>query len=179
MSVPVFVLSLILIYIFALKLRWLPATGYVPFSDGIFANLKSFILPATSIAMIEWAPMMRVLRCDMIATLRENYILMARSKGLPPYRILLSHALRPSSFTLITVVGIHIGNLIGGALVVEIIFALPGIGRLLVAGIYGRDFYMVQGCVLFITVGYVLINFIVDILYSLLDPRVGMEKSPE
>lgn len=174
-SIPVFVLALVLIFLFALKLKWLPATGYTPISDGLWLNLRGFTLPSLSIALIEWVPLMRVLRSDMIATLKEDFILMARAKGLPATSILFRHALRPSSFTLITILGIQIGHLIGGALIVEIIFALPGMGRLFVSSIFARDFYMVQGCVLFIAVAYVIINFLVDILYSVLDPRIRLE----
>lgn len=175
MSVPVFVMAIVLIYLFALKLPWLPATGYVPLSDGLWPNIQSFLLPALSLAMVEWVALMRVLRSDMIATLKEDYILMARSKGLPAYHILIRHALRPSLFTLITILGMQIGNLIGGALIVETIFAVPGIGRLMVGAIYGRDFLMVQGCILFITVAYVIVNSMVDICYFALDPRIRRE----
>lgn len=171
-SIPVFVMGLFLIYVFAIKLHWLPATGYTPMSKGIWENLRSFTLPALCIAMVEWVPFMRVLRSDMIATLQEDFILMAKSKGLPASHILFKHALRPSSLTLITILGIHIGHLIGGAVVVEIIFALPGIGRLLIGSIFSRDFAMVQGCILFITIGYVSVNFLVDYLYTVLDPRI-------
>ena len=172
MSIPVFVMGIVLIYIFAIKLRWLPATGYIPLSDGIWENLKSFVLPSLSIALIEWVTFMRVLRSDMIATLQEDFILMAKAKGLPAIHILFNHALRPSSLTLITILGIHMGHLIGGALIVEIIFALPGIGRLLIDAIFSRDTAMVQGCILFISIAYVSINFMVDGLYAILDPRI-------
>ena len=172
MSVPVFVMALVLILVFALTLGWLPATGYLPISLGLIDNLRSMILPAMSIALIEWVPLMRTLRSDMITTLKEDYILVARSKGLSPARILLCHALRPSLFTLITLLGLHIGHLIGGSLIVEIVFALPGIGRLLVGAIFGRDFMIVQGCILFIAIAYVVVNGIVDICYALLDPRL-------
>jgi peptide/nickel transport system permease protein len=113
----------------------------------------------------------------MISTLQQNYILMAKAKGLPPWKVLLHHALRPSSFTLVTVLGIQIGRLLGGAVIIETIFALPGIGRLLVNAIYSRDYMVVQGCILLITIGYVIINTIVDILYHLLDPRIRAESS--
>jgi peptide/nickel transport system permease protein len=175
MSIPVFVMALVLIFLFAVKLRWFPATGYVPLSDGLLANLRSMLLPALSIALVEWVPLMRVLRSDLIATLREDFILMARSKGLPTRIILFRHALRPSMFTLITIFGIQIGHLIGGTVIVETIFALPGIGRLLIGAIFNRDFIMVQGCVLFITVAYVAVNFLVDISYVVLDPRLRKE----
>ena len=177
LSIPSFVMALLTIYLFSIKLRWLPATGYVPLSANIGANLKSFILPGLSIAMIEWVVLMRVLRSDMITTLGQNYILMAKAKGLPPWRVLLQHALRPSSFTLITVLGIQIGRHLGEAVIVETIFALPGMGRLLIDAIYARDYQMVQGCVLLITVGYVIINSVVDLLYTVLDPRIRTEGS--
>ena len=175
LSIPSFVMALLAIYLFSIKLRWLPATGYVPLSIDFGANLKSYVLPGLSIAMIEWVVLMRVLRSDMITTLGQNYILMARAKGLPPWRVLLQHALRPSSFTLITVLGIQIGRHLGEAVIVETIFALPGIGRLLIDSIYARDYQMVQGCVLLITVGYVVINSFVDLLYTVLDPRIRTE----
>ncbi len=175
MSVPVFVMALVLIFLFALKLRWLPATGYVPFLENPIENLRSMFLPALSIALVEWVPLMRVLRSDMAATLREDFILMARSKGLPARTILLRHALRPSLFTLVTLFGIQVGHLIGGALIVETIFALPGIGRLLVGAIFARDVIVVQGCVFFITIAYVAINFLVDVTYTVLDPRLRKE----
>jgi len=177
LSIPSFVMALLAIYLFSIRLQWLPATGYTPLFDGPWANIKSFILPSLSIALIEWVVLMRVLRSDMITTLQQNFILMARAKGLPPWKVLLHHAIRPSSFTLITVLGIQIGRYIGEAVIVETIFALPGIGRLLLGAIYGRDYMMVQGCILLVTVGYVTINSVVDILYTILDPRIRREKS--
>jgi peptide/nickel transport system permease protein len=172
LSVPAFLSAILLIYLFAVELRWLPATGYVPFLEDPFVNLRCFVLPALTLALGEWPVLMRVLRSDMIATLQEDYITMARAKGLKPSRILLVHALKPSSLTLITVTGINIGRLIGGAVIVESIFALPGIGRLLLNSIYTRDLVILQGVVLFVAIGYVLMNFIVDMLYAVLDPRI-------
>ena len=172
LSVPVFLWAIILIYLFAVRLRLLPATGWVPFAEDPLGNIRSFVLPALTLALGEWPVLMRVLRNDMIATLQEDYIAMAKAKGLKPARILLVHALKPSSLTLVTVTGINIGRLIGGALIVESIFALPGIGRLLVGAIYARDFIILQGVVLFVATGFVLINFAVDILYAVLDPRI-------
>ena len=175
LSVPSFVMALVSIYLFAIQLHWLPATGYTSFEYGLWANIRSFILPALSIALIEWVVLMRVLRSDMISTLQQNYILMAKAKGLPPWKVLLHHALRPSSFTLVTILGIQIGRVLGGAVIIETIFALPGIGRLLVNAIYARDYMVVQGCILLITIGYVAINTIIDILYHILDPRIRTE----
>jgi peptide/nickel transport system permease protein len=172
LSVPAFLSAILLIYLFAVELRWLPATGYVPFEEDPLGNLRCFVLPALTLALGEWPVLMRVLRSDMIATLQEDYIAMARAKGLKPSRILLVHALKPSSLTLVTVTGINIGRLIGGTVIVESIFAVPGIGRLLLGAIYTRDLVILQGVVLFVACGYVLMNFIVDMLYAVLDPRI-------
>jgi len=172
LSLPAFLSAILLIYFFAVELRWLPATGYVPFSEDPLGNLRCFVLPALTLALGEWPVLMRVLRSDMIATLQEDYIAMARAKGLKPSRILLVHALKPSSLTLVTVTGINIGRLMGGTVIVESIFALPGIGRLLLGSIYTRDLIILQGVVLCVAAGYVLINFIVDMLYAVLDPRI-------
>ncbi len=172
LSVPTFLSAILLIYLFAVELRWLPATGYVPMVEDPLANLRFFVLPALTLALAEWPGIMRVLRSDMIATLQEDYIALARAKGLKPSRILFVHALKPSSLTLVTVTGINIGRLIGGALIVESIFALPGIGRLLVGAIYTRDLIILQGVVLLVAVGFVVMNFVVDMLYAVLDPRI-------
>jgi peptide/nickel transport system permease protein len=172
LSVPTFLSAILLIYLFAVQLRWLPATGYVPFGEDPIGNLRCFLLPALTLALGEWPVLMRVLRSDMIATLQEDYITMARAKGLKPSRILLVHALKPSSLTLVTVTGINIGRLIGGTVIVESIFALPGIGRLLIGAISTRDLVILQGVVLIVALGYVLMNFIVDMLYAVLDPRI-------
>jgi peptide/nickel transport system permease protein len=172
LSVPTFLSAILLIYLFAVELRWLPATGYVPFGEDPVGNLRFLLLPALTLALAEWPGIMRVLRSDMIATLQEDYIAMARAKGLKPSRILFVHALKPSSLTLVTITGINIGRLIGGTLIVETIFALPGIGRLLVGAIFTRDLIILQGVVLIVAVGFVLINFIVDMLYAVLDPRI-------
>ena len=172
LSMPSFLMASLLIYLFAVELRWLPATGYVPFTEEPLNNLRFFVLPALTLALAEWPGIMRVLRSDMIATLQEDYIALAKAKGLKPARILFVHALKPSSLTLVTVTGINIGRLLGGTLIVESIFALPGIGRLLVGAIYTRDLVILQGVVLLVACGFVLVNFIVDMLYAVLDPRI-------
>jgi peptide/nickel transport system permease protein len=172
LSVPAFLSAILLIYLFAVELRWLPATGYIPFQEDPLGNLRCFLLPALTLGLGEWPVIMRVLRSDMIATLQEDYIAMAKAKGLKPARILLVHALKPSSLTLVTVTGINIGRLIGGAVITETIFALPGLGRLLIGAIYTRDLIILQGVVLIVACGFVLMNFIVDMLYAVLDPRI-------
>jgi peptide/nickel transport system permease protein len=172
LSVPTFLSAILLIYLFAVELHLLPATGYVPFAEDPFGNLRFFILPALTLALAEWPGIMRVLRSDMIATLQEDYIALARAKGLKSSRILFVHALKPSSLTLVTVTGINIGRLIGGAVIVESVFALPGLGRLFVSAIYTRDLIILQGAVLLVAAGFVVVNFIVDMLYAVLDPRI-------
>jgi peptide/nickel transport system permease protein len=172
LAAPSFIIAIILAFLFAVILNWFPATGYVPFSEDLIGNLRSFFLPALALALIEWPILSRVLRNDLIETLQEDFILLAKAKGLSYGYILLRHALRPSSFTLITIVGIQLGNLISGAVIVESIFALPGIGTLLVASIHAREILMVQGIIVIMAVAYVVINLVVDILYGALDPRI-------
>jgi len=172
LSMPVFVTGLILIYFFALKLQWFPATGWNRLSNGIGPNLKTVALPALSLAIPEAAVYTRVLRSDVITTLKENYILSARAKGLTDRFILFRHGLRPSLLTLVTVVGLSIGTLIGGTLVVEYLFAIPGIGKRIFSAIYQRDFMMVQGITILITAFYVIINTVVDLAYLVVDPRI-------
>lgn len=172
LAAPVFITAIMLMFLFALKLRWLPSTGYVPFTRDPAGNLAHLVLPALAIGLSEWPPLFAVLRADMIKTLQQDYIAFAKAKGLSPAFILLRHALRPSSFTLVTIAGLQIGAAITGALVVETIFGLPGVGRMLTGAVYNRDLMLVQGCVAVISIGYVLINFGVDMIYALLDPRI-------
>jgi peptide/nickel transport system permease protein len=130
------------------------------------------VLPTIALAAGQIAVYMRLLRTDMIATLQEDYIGVARAKGMPTRRILLRHALRPSSFSLLTVAAINIGTLIGGTIVIEQIFTIVGLGTLLVRAIFTRDYLVVQGAIVIVAVGFVLVNFLVDILYAVLDPRI-------
>ena len=172
LAAPSFIIAISLAFIFAVLLNWFPATGYVPFTENFLGNIRSFILPALALALIEWPILYRVLRNDLIATLQEDFISLAKAKGLGPLHILFGHALRPSLFTLITIVGIQLGNLISGAVIVESIFALPGLGSLLVASIHAREILMVQGIIALMAIAYVAINLIVDLLYGVLDPRI-------
>lgn len=172
LSIPSFMMALVLILVFAVNLGWLPATGWTRISDDLGQNLRAALLPAASLAVGELAVYTRLLRSDMIGTLQEDYIALARAKGMPTFWILLRHALRPSSFSLLTVVGLQVGAVMTGSVVIETLFALPGVGRLLVDSVYQRDLIMVQGIALVVAVSYVLVNFIVDIVYSYLDPRI-------
>ena len=172
LSTPAFVKGILLIYLMSVLLGWFPASGFKSLSDGLGANLHSLALPAMTLALAEIPVYMRLLRADMISTLQQDYILVARAKGLSVREILLGHALRPSSLSLVTVVGINLGRLVGGAVVIETLFALPGIGQLLVNAVYQHDQFVIQGVVLVIATGFVLINLLVDLMYVVIDPRV-------
>jgi peptide/nickel transport system permease protein len=171
LALPPFILALIFVYVFAVRWHLFPATGFTPLSAGLFENLRTMILPALSLALGSVAIYVRVLRSEMITILEENFITAARAKGMPSWWILLRHAFRPATFALVTVAGVNIGYLIGGSFIVEDIFALPGIGLLTVDSIFSRDYVTVQGCILVVAFGFVVINFLVDLLYPVLDPR--------
>ncbi len=172
LSTPAFVIGLVLIYFFALNLQWLPATGFVSLRESLGGNLESMILPVVSLALIEVPVYLRLLRSEMIGTLQQNFIALARGMGVPTWRILVENALRPSSLNLITVVGINMGRLMGGAIIVEQMFALPGVGQLLVESIYQQEYLMTQGIVLFVATMFIAINLITDLVYALVDPRL-------
>jgi len=175
LSIPIFVVATALIYLFAILLDWLPSSGHTPMSKDLWLNFKGFLMPATSIAMIEVPILMRVLRTDMISTLQEDFIVFAKAKGMSTSYILFHHALRPSSFTLVTVLGLQLGRLIAGTIIIETLFSLPGVGKLLIDAVDNRDEIMVQGVITFIAIIYVIVNLIVDLLYAVLDPRVGLQ----
>jgi peptide/nickel transport system permease protein len=169
LSIPPFILAIVLIFIFGVRFDIFPTL----YDDSSFSDrVVTMFLPALTLAAGLSAVYLRLLRTDMIATLQEDFITMAKAKGMPTRRILLRHALRPSSFSLLTVAGLQVGALIGGALVVEQLFSISGIGTLVTESIFRRDYLVIQGCVLVIAIAYVLVNFAVDLLYTVLDPRV-------
>lgn len=172
LAIPSFLLGVLLVGLFAVHWHFFPATGYTHLTANFGRNIRSLFLPALTLALGSLATYVRLLRSDMIATLQQDFVTVARSKGLSPRYILWHHAFRPSTFSLVTVAGINVGSLIGGAFIVEIIFGIPGIGSLTLHSIYQRDYLVVQACVLIIAVGYVFVNFLVDLLYPFLDPRV-------
>jgi peptide/nickel transport system permease protein len=172
LSVPNFWLGLILIYVFALKLGWLPSAGYVPFREDPLQNLKLMILPTLTLATAYIGSQARYTRSVMLDILSQDYIRTARAKGLAATVVVQRHALKNALIPLVTIIGLELAGLFGGAVVTETIFSLPGVGTLLTQSIFGRDLPMVQGVVLFITLSVVLINIAVDILYAFLDPRV-------
>jgi len=171
-STPQFVLALVLMYIFGVKLHWFPVSNFTHITKSLSGNLKSVALPVLAISADPAGVYQRVLRSDMGRTLREDYITMAQAKGLSPGRILVRHGLRPSLFSTTTLAGITTARLIGGSVIIETIFSLPGIGQMLIQAINGHDYIAVQAVVGVVAVGYVVINTLVDLLYGVLDPRV-------
>jgi peptide/nickel transport system permease protein len=181
-SVPNFVLAVVLILFLSLGglkvfgadvgSTWFPASRYVYFGEDPVLHFKHMALPTLALALGQAAVYMRILRSDMIGTLQENFVTTAKAKGVSTSRILWGHALRPSSFTLLTVLGINTATLIGGTLIIETLFTLPGLGTVIGTAIFSKDFLVVQGVVVVIAVGFVLINFFVDLMYAVLDPRV-------
>jgi peptide/nickel transport system permease protein len=173
LALPNFVLALLLAIYVGAKWQILPTQSNIaPFPLNPIDNWRYMLMPTIALGAGQIAIYMRLLRSDMIATLQEDFITTAKSKGIPTRRVLLSHALRPSSLTLLTVAGLNVGALIGGALVVERIFGLPGLGSKLTEAIFRQQYVAVQTYVAIIAVFYVVLNFLVDILYSVLDPRI-------
>jgi peptide/nickel transport system permease protein len=171
LSVPTFIAGPLLAVLFAVKLHIFPVLGWVPINQNVFSNLRTALLPALALALPQAAVFNRVLRSDVKTILSEDYVLFARTKGLSGPQIVLRHALRPASISLVTLIGISIGVLLGGSLIVESLFSLPGLGQVLVQGVDARDVGVVQAGILVIAVTYVVLNIIVDIAYGLLDPR--------
>jgi peptide/nickel transport system permease protein len=173
LSVANYVLALLLVLLFAVKLGWFPAIGYTPLSEGIGANLHSLALPAFAIALPLLCFYTRFLRSDLVDQMQgEDYVMTARAKGLGPWQVLMRHAFRNSSFGLITIVGLNISGLIGATVIIESIFGLPGIGQYLLQGILTRDYVVVQAIVLVFAVITVVANLAADVLYAMLDPRI-------
>jgi peptide/nickel transport system permease protein len=169
---PAFMSGLFLAYFFAVKWRLFPVSGWVPLEDGLADNLEHAFLPAFTLALGLVAIFQRLVRSDMQGILQEEYIAAANARGLSARYILFRHALKPASFSLLTLAGVSLAFLLGGAVIVEQLFALPGLGSLLLQAIQTKDFAMVQGVVLFIASVYVILNALVDTLYAFLDPRV-------
>jgi peptide/nickel transport system permease protein len=172
-SVPVFVFGYLLAYVFALELEWLPAQGYAPLSEGIRPWLENLILPSVALGCVYIALIARITRATMLEVLQQDYIRTARAKGVAQRGILFIHALKNASVPIVTVIGIGISLLIGGAVVTESVFAIPGLGRLTVDAILRHDYPVIQGIVLLFSFIYVLINLAIDLVYTLLDPRIS------
>ena len=171
-SVPVFVLAYLLIWLVSLQLGWLPVQGYVRLSEGFLPFLRHLILPAITLSVIYMALIARVTRAAVLEALGEDYIRTARAKGLPELRVLVRHALANAAVPIVTVIGIGVALLIGGVVVTESVYAIPGLGRLTVDAVLARDFPTIQGLILFFSAAYVLVNLLVDLSYVFLDPRI-------
>jgi peptide/nickel transport system permease protein len=171
-SVPVFVVSYLLAYIFALQLEWLPVQGYTPIANGFWPWLQNLILPSIALGTVYIALIARITRATMLEVLAQDYIKTAAAKGLGQRAILFVHALKNASVPIVTVIGLGIALLIGGAVVTESVFVIPGLGRLTVDAILRRDYPVIQGVVLLFSFCYVLVNLGIDLAYMLLDPRI-------
>ena len=171
-SLPVFVLAYILILTFSIGLDWLPVQGYRPIGDGLWQWARHLILPSTALGTVYIALIARITRASMLDVLSQDYVRTAQAKGLSPREVLTGHALKNAAVPIVTVIGIGIALLIGGAIVTETVFAIPGIGRLTVDSILRRDYPIIQGMILIFSAAYVMVNLLVDLSYTLLDPRI-------
>jgi len=171
-SVPVFVIGYVLIFVFAIELNWLPVQGYQPLSEGFWGFLERLILPSLTLSVIYVALIARITRTSVLEVLGEDYIRTARAKGLTNYTVLMRHALRNAAVPIVTVIGIGVALLIGGVVVTESVFSIPGLGRLTVDAVLARDYPTVQAVILLFSAVYVFLNLAVDILYTFLDPRI-------
>jgi peptide/nickel transport system permease protein len=171
-SVPSFWLGLNLIVLFSLIFPLLPSQGFVPLSQGVWASLRHLILPAAALGLPQIALIARMTRSSMLEVLSLDYVRTARAKGVAEWRVIYGHALRNTMIPTVTVIGLSFAILLGGAVIIEQVFNIPGLGTLIVASVIRRDYAVVQGTVLLVTGIYVLINFCIDLLYAFLDPRI-------
>jgi peptide/nickel transport system permease protein len=171
-SLPVFVVGYVLAFVFALHFEWLPVQGYTPLAAGLWPWLQNLILPALALGSVYIALIARITRASMLEVLQQDYVRTARAKGLDTRNILFVHALKNAAVPIVTVIGIGIALLIGGAVVTESVFAIPGLGRLTIDAILRRDYPVIQGIVLLFSFLYVLVNLLVDVTYTLVDPRI-------
>ncbi|MFN8023063.1 MAG: ABC transporter permease [Acidimicrobiales bacterium] len=178
LATPGYLVAIGLMAIFAVQLGWFDTTGFVHLTDDPFGNVKSLLLPSLALAAEQVAMYARVMRTDLVNTFDQDFIWYARAKGNSTSRIVLHHALRPSSIGIVTLTGISVGRMIGGTVLVETIFSLPGLGRFTIDAINNRDFVALQGAVVVLTVGFVLVNFIADLLHGVLDPRIRIAGRP-
>lgn len=173
-ALPPFLTALLISFVLAVQLDWLPVTGWTPFTEDPIENLRYALIPIVALSLPALSVFQRVLRADVIATLQQDHIALARAKGVAPGAIMRRHALRPSSFSLMTVAGLQLGQMVGGTVVIEVLFGIPGLGSMLIHSILGQDLIMVQGIVVVMAITYLLVNLVVDLSYRLLDPRVSV-----
>ncbi|MBD8005470.1 ABC transporter permease [Bacillus norwichensis] len=176
MAVPSFLLALFLVLLIGVHLQWLPIAGYQPLSSGVWNHLKYLILPAISLGSIQAALIARMTRSSMLEVLNNNYINMARSKGVSERKVIYNHALHNAFLPILTVIGQTFGALVTGAVITETIFNIPGLGQLIINSVERRDYTVIQGIVLFVTFIYVMLNLLIDLLYGVVDPRVRLDE---
>jgi peptide/nickel transport system permease protein len=172
LSIPVFVLGYLLIYLFAIRLGWLPVQGYVSLAQGIWPCLRSIVLPSLALGSIYMALIARITRASLLEVLEEDYVRTAHAKGLSTLTVVVTHALRNASIPIVTIIGVGLTLLIGGVVITESVFAIPGIGRLTVDAILRRDYPIIQAVILLSSGVYVLVNLAIDLVYTVLDPRI-------
>lgn len=171
-SIPFYWLGLMALMVFSVKLRWFPATGFISLSEDFWQGMRYLILPSISLGLYMAAVVARMIRASMLEVLRLEYITHARAKGLNEWIVITKHALKNAFAPTLTTIGLQFGALLGGAVVTETVFSLPGLGKYVVVSIYNRDYPVVQGCILFIALVYVIVNLVVDLLYVYFDPRI-------
>ena len=176
LAVPVFWLGIIGIYFFALKLGWLPVQGYSSLFDNFWLNTRQIIMPVICLAVLPLASLTRQARSSMLEVIRQDYIRTARSKGLKERVVIMEHGLKNAVIPVITLLGLQLRNLVGGSVLVETVFNIPGMGRLLVTGVFDKDFVVVQGCVMVVAIVVALANLAVDISYGYFDPRIRVQE---
>ena len=171
-SFPVFVIGYVLIYIFAIKLKLLPIQGYRPLADGFWPFLRHLILPSVALGLSFMALIARITRTSVLEVLTQDHIRTARAKGLPSWQLLFAHALPNAAVPIVTIIGVGVALLLGGVVVTESVFAIPGVGRLVVDAILQRDYPVIQGVLLIFSATYVIVNLVIDLLYVVIDPRI-------
>ena len=171
-SIPVFVLGYILIYVVAIQLKWLPVQGYKSLGDGVIPFLRHIALPTITLSVIFIALIARMTRASVMEVLQEDYVRTARAKGQSEFKVLLRHALRNAAVPIVTVIGLGIALLIGGVVVTESVYNIPGLGRLVLDAVLARDYPIIQGLILFFSGVYILINLVIDLTYTVFDPRI-------
>ena len=172
LSIPNFLLGLLMILVFGVWLGWLPVAGYVPLDEGLWRNTRSLLMPSISLGLVQSALIARITRSSMLDVLREQYIVSGRAKGLDERTVVYKHALKNAIIPTLTVIGITFALLVGGAVVIETVFNIPGLGRLIISAVLRRDYPVIQGVVLLIAVSYTVINLLVDLAYLVIDPRI-------
>jgi peptide/nickel transport system permease protein len=172
LSIPSFVLGYLLIYLFAIHFGWLPVQGYVSFTEGLWPCVRSILLPSFALGSIYMALIARITRASLLEVLEEDYVRTAKAKGLSTLTVLVVHALRNASVPIVTIIGVGLTLLIGGVVITESVFAIPGIGRLTVDAILRRDYPIIQAVILLSSGVYVMVNLVIDLVYTVLDPRI-------